>query len=128
MIQAIENNNSDMFYCGYTHLYIGGLRRRFSYPYFSGRILLEVINGSTKIHIGAMLVKRELVDQLGVRFTQGCLVGQDQEFIWNIVSKAKVHAFYGLKRATEYILKNKPADCDEQRLIHLLRKRVAYKL
>ncbi len=155
LINAIETNNVDMAYCGYCHLYSGGLKRRFSYSYFSGSIFDKVVNGSTIIHIGAVVINKELMDQLELRFTPGCLVGQDQEFIWKLVSQAKVqtvpkelmlyrirsgsaitakwdckkhiHAFYGFLRAANYIMEVKPAGFDE-RLRQMMFARVAYKL
>jgi len=156
LLEVIQRKDVDMAYCGYTHLYTGGLRRGFSYPYASGHILYEVVNGKTQIHIGAMVVKKKLIDQLGLRFTEGCLVGQDQEFIWKLVSKTAVqavpkelmiyrirsgsaitatwnwkkhiHAFYGFKRATDYILQETSQNYDQQQLGQVLHKRVAYKL
>lgn len=156
MIETIQTKNVDMAYCGYTHLYTSGLRRGFSYPYASGNVLFDVVNGKIQIHIGALVVKSELIAQLGLRFTEGCLVGQDQEFIWKLVSKATVeaipkelmiyrirsgsaitakwnwkkhiHAFYGFKRATEYILMEAHSNYNRQQLKQVLYERVAYKL
>lgn len=155
-LSAIQAANADMAYCGYTHLYSGGMRRKFSYPYASGRILFEVIQGKTQIHIGSILVKKALVDKLGLLFTEGCLVGQDQEFIWKLVPQAKVqavpqelmiyrirsdsvltakwtwqkhiHAFYGFKRAAEHILQNTPQVYNRQQVSQALSGRIAYKL
>lgn len=156
LMEAVKTKNVDMAYCGYTHLYTGGLRRGFSYPYTSGNVLFEVVNGKTQIHIGAIVVKKDLIDQLGLSFTEGCLVGQDQEFIWKLVSKATVqavpkelmiyrirsgsaitakwnwkkhiHGFYGFKRAVDYILQDVHLGYDQQQLSKVLYKRVAYKL
>ena len=156
LMEAIQTHDVDMAYCGYTHLYTGGLQRGFSYPYSSGSILLDVVNGKTQVHVGAIVVKKDLIEQLGLRFTEGCLVGQDQEFIWKLVSKATVqavpkelmvyrirsgsaitakwnwkkhiHAFYGFKRAVDYILLEKELGYDQQQLHQELHKRVAYKL
>lgn len=156
LLSTFQANDINMAYCGYTHLYANGLRRKFSYPYTSGNILLSVIQGGTQLHIGAIIVKKELINQFGLLFTEGCLVGQDQEFIWKLVSIATVqavskelmiyrirtgsaitakwnwqkhiHAFYGFKRAAEYILSHSHHSCDKEDLHHVLYKRVAYKL
>ncbi|MBP2656384.1 MAG: glycosyltransferase family 2 protein [Firmicutes bacterium] len=156
LLSAIETQRVDMAYCGYTHLYANGLRRKFSYPYASGHILLEVIQGKTQIHIGAMLVKKALLDQAGLQFTVGCLVGQDQEFIWKLVAwvkikavpqelmiyrirsgsavtakwnwKKHIHAWYGFKRAADYVLQHLPQYYDCQQLSQALHERIAYKL
>jgi glycosyltransferase involved in cell wall biosynthesis len=156
LLAMVQNNGTDMAYCGYTHLYSGGMRRKFSYPYLSGQILCDVIKGKTQIHIGAILVKKDLLDQLGLLFTEGCRVGQDQEFIWKLVAQLRVqavseelmiyrireqsavtskwkwqnhiHAYYGFKRAAAYILQNPPQGYDRQQLNKVLTERIAYKL
>jgi glycosyltransferase involved in cell wall biosynthesis len=156
LLDAVQTDDVDMAYCGYTHLYGSGVRRKFSYPYVSGHILLEVVQGKTQIHIGAILVKRNYYDQLGLLFTEGCRVGQDQEFIWKLVSRAKVqavphelmiyrirqkstvtskwkwqnhiHAIYGFKRAADYIFLNPPPAYERKQLNRVLKGRIAYKL
>lgn len=156
LITAINNNEADMSYCGYTHIYAGGMRRKFSYPYVSGLVLPDVINGKTQIHIGALLVYKSVVDQMGLLFTEGCLVGQDQEFIWKLVSKARVkavpkelmlyriragsaitarwnwkkhiHAYYGFKRAAEYILSQTDQCYEKAHIKQILYERIAFKL
>lgn len=156
LFNAFQDSNISMTYCGYTHLYANGLRRKFSYAYASGNILIPVVQGQTQVHIGAILVKKELIDHLGLLFTDGCLVGQDQEFIWKLVSFATVHAvakelliyriragsaitakwnwqkhihaFYGFKRATEYILEQSLQYHDKNQLQFILYTRVSYKL
>ena len=156
LLEAVQTADADVAYCGYTHLYTGGLQRKFSYPYVSGNILIEVVKGQTQIHIGALVVKKVLIDRLGLFFTEGCLVGEDQEFIWKLVAHGKVqavpkelmmyrirsgsaikakwnwekhiHGFYGFKRATEYILRETHIGYDQQQLSQVLYERVAYKL
>jgi UDP-glucose:(glucosyl)LPS beta-1,3-glucosyltransferase len=144
LINAKENYHVDMVYCGYSHLYTGGLKRGFSYPYSSGHILMEVINKKTHIHIGAILVDRSLVTEMDLWFTEGCLVAEDQEFIKKLVSRAKVHAvpkelmiyrirtdsavranwdwekhihgMHAFQRATEFILAQDNPNYDKQQL------------
>lgn len=156
LFNAFQVGNISMAYCGYTHLYANGLRRKFSYAYANGNILIPVVQGQTQVHIGAILVKKELIDHLGLLFTKGCLVGQDQEFIWKLVSFATVHAverelliyriragsaitakwnwqkhihaFYGFKRAAEYILAQHLPHYKKEQLTHILHMRIAYKL
>jgi glycosyltransferase involved in cell wall biosynthesis len=156
LLAAVQADDVDLAYCGYTHLYGGGARRKFSYPYVNGHILLDVVQGKTQIHIGAILVKKNYYDPLGLLFTEGCKVGQDQEFIWKLVSRATVqavprelmiyrirqkstvtaqwqwqnhiHAIYGFKRAAAYILQNPSPDYGRERLSRVLNERIAYKL
>lgn len=152
LISAIENTDADMAYCGYSHLYTSGIKRKFSYPYSAGHIILDVINGGTQIHIGTIMVKRSLINKLDLRFEEKCLIGEDQEFIWKLVSIAKVqavpkelmmyriragsaitakwdwkkhiHAYYAFKRAEKFILSHSP-DPELRRTINM---RIAYKL
>lgn len=156
LLDTIQTNQVDMVYCGYTHLYTNGLRRKFSYSYVSGRILHEIINGKTQVHIGAVLVKKEIIDQSGLLFTEGCRVGQDQEFIWKLASHVTIravpqelmiyrirsksavtskwkwqnhiHAIYGFRRAAEYILQQSLEDYDHQKIKQALHERIAFKL
>lgn len=156
LVAAIQVNQVDMAYCGYTHQYASGVRRKFSYPYVSGNILFEVVKGKTQIHIGAILVRKSLIDQMGLRFTEGCRVGQDQEFIWKLVSRAKIqdvpqelmiyrireksavtskwkwqnhiHAIYGFRRAAEYVLQHALQVYERQQLRRILNERIAYKI
>jgi len=156
LLSTFQNNDINMAYCGYTHLYANGFSRKFSYPYVDGNILLPVVQGNTQLHIGAILVKREVIDKLGLLFTDGCLVGQDQEFLWKLASAVTVqavpkelmiyrirngsaitskwnwqkhiHAIYGFKRAAEYILQHSGTTYDAENLQQILYRRVAYKL
>lgn len=156
LLSAIENMDADMAYCGYTHLYTNGIKRKFSYPYSSGHILLDVINGCTQIHIGALLVKRDLIDKISLRFEDTCLIGEDQEFIWKLALIAKVqavpkelmvyrirsgsaittkwdwkkhiHAHYAFKRASEFILSHADVYADKSLLRETINSRIAYKL
>lgn len=156
LLEPLLTGNMGMSYCGYTHLYSNGLRRKFSYSYTSGMILAAVVQGDTQLHIGAILVKKEVVDKFGLLFTEGCLVGQDQEFLWKLASlvtvqavprelmiyrirtgsaitakwnwQKHIHAIYGFKRAAEYILQHSGTTYDAENLQQILYQRVAYKL
>ncbi|TCL36080.1 glycosyl transferase family 2 [Anaerospora hongkongensis] len=156
LLSTFQDNNINMAYCGYTHLYASGFRRKFSYPYVNGNILLPVIQGETQVHIGAILVKKEVIDKIGLLFTDGCSVGEDQEFLWKLVSvvlvqnvskelmiyrirtgsaitakwnwQKHIQAFYGFERAMRYILSQPSNDCDKEYLSKVLHRRVAYKL
>ncbi|MPL68902.1 hypothetical protein SDC9_14635 [bioreactor metagenome] len=144
LIAAKEKSNADMVYCGYSHLYTSGLKRRFSYPYSNGHILMDVINKKTQIHIGAILVDRSFITQFNLSFTEGCLVAQDQEFIKKLVFWANVqavpkelmiyrirsgsavrakwnwekhiHGMHAFRRATDFILSQDNPHYDKQQL------------
>lgn len=156
LISAKGKYNVDMVYCGYSHLYTGGLKRGFSYPYSNGNILMDVINKKTQIHIGAILVDRSLITQRNLSFTEGCLVAQDQEFIKKLVYWAKVqavpkelmiyrirsgsavrakwnwkkhiHSMYAFRRATEFILAHDNPNYDKEKLAYELKTKNASNL
>ena len=90
MLAAKEKSAAAIVYCGYAHLYRCGLQRGFRHSYLSGDVLLASIKGKCPIHIGCTLVDKNLYDKHDLRFTDGCLIGQDREFILKLVSIAPV--------------------------------------
>lgn len=154
LLAAKQTAGTDMAYCGYLHLYNMGVKSKFSYPYVSGDILEAVIRGKTQVHIGCLLVEKQVIDQNAIRFTAGCLIGQDQEFIIKLVAVAAVqaiphelmqyrmrmgsainskwtwqkhiHAIWGLKRAAEVVLSKKVET--EPKLEKIFQQRIAYKV
>jgi glycosyltransferase involved in cell wall biosynthesis len=153
LLAAKVKSGADMAYCGYSHLYKGGLKRGFSYPYSNGYVLMDVINKKTHIHIGAILVDRSLIKQKNLTFTEGGLVAQDQEFIKKLVCWAKVqavpkdlmiyrirtdsairakwnwkkhiHGLYAFQRAMDYILAQELPQYDTQQLTYELQTKNA---
>lgn len=156
MIAAKEQDDVAMVYCGYSHLYAGGMKRKFTYPYVSGHILLDVINKKTQVHIGAILVDKSIIDSYNLHFTEGCLVAQDQEFIKNLVSLVKVkavpkelmiyrirtgsairakwnwqkhiHGVYAFRRSAKFILEQELVHYNKTQLAHDLAAREAFNL
>jgi len=156
LVTAIEKNEVDMVYCGYTHLYAFGLKRKFSYSYKSGDVLQAALDGKIQIHIGATLIKRILLDRHNIMFTDGCILGEDQEFILKLLAFAKVkavpeelmlyrirpnsaitskwkwekniHAIYGLRRVRDFIAQNLSGRSDFSDLVQSANRRIAYKL
>lgn len=156
LMSVKETSQADMVYCGYTHLYGGGVRRKFSYGYVSGSILLDVVCGKTQIHIGCILVEKALIDKIGIRFAEGCPIGEDQEFIIKLVSiatvqaihrelmlyririgssinsswnwKKHIHAILSLKRAKEFVISMLQETQHYDQVVHAFEQRIAYKL
>lgn len=156
MIAAKEKYHVPMVYCGYSHLYTGGIRRKFTYPYVNGHILHDVINKKTQIHIGAILVDKSVIDQHNLSFTEGCLVAQDQEFVKKLVSlvavravprelmiyrirtgsairakwdwKKHIHGVYAFRRSAKFILSQSLIHYDKQQLARDLAVREAFNL
>ena len=90
MLATKENAGLAMAYCGYTHLYNHGLQRGFGHPYANGDVLLAAIKGQCHIHIGCTHVDKAIYDIHNLRFTDGCLIGQDTELILKLISITKV--------------------------------------
>ncbi|CVK19946.1 glycosyltransferase family 2 protein [Sporomusa sphaeroides] len=156
LLAAKQAAGTAMAYCGYLHLYDVGLKSKFSYPYVSGDILEAVIRGKTQVHIGCLLVDKSVIEQNNIRFTEGCLIGQDQEFIIKLVAVAEVqavprelmqyriragsainsqwnwqkhiHAILGLKRAAAAVLVQKAGVDSVSQLENIFQQRIAYKV
>lgn len=156
MLSAKQAAKVDMVYCGYTHLYRKGITRKFSYRYLNGNILSGVISGKTQVHIGCILIDKEFLDRRGIRFTTGCPIGEDQEFIIRIATEATVesipeelmlyrirpgssitsnwnwekhlHAILSLKRARDYVLCKARVRQDNDEISREFQQRISYKL
>jgi len=156
LLAAVHEANVEMAYCGYSHLYSMGVNTKFSYPYVSGDILAAVIKGSTQVHIGCLLVEKAVIERYAIRFTEGCLIGQDQEFIIKLVAVVKVqavpkelmqyrirmgsainskwnwekhiHAIWGLKRAANVVLTQNTGTERATQLALLFERRISYKV
>jgi len=130
LLTAKQSSGVDLVYCGYSRLYHKGVKLGYNYAYADEDVFLAAITGKTQIHVGAILVDKKLLTAFGLTFTDGCLVGQDQEFIIKLVSVATarsvpkelliyrkragsairstwnwqkhIHALYGLKRAIDF--------------------------
>lgn len=92
LLQAKEQANAGMVYCGYERLYSNGLRRGYRYQYPSGRILCDALKGNVRILSGGFIVDKGLLDAHGIRFTEDCPIGEDQEVILKLLSLTKVQA------------------------------------
>lgn len=131
LVTAKEESGAQVSYCGYNHFYVNGYNRNYRYGYPHGDILIPAIKGEVRFHVGALLIEKQLLDQNNLKFTEGCLVGEDLEFMLKlaavatyravplnllmyrvrpnsaITSKWKwekhVHALKGLRRAAEFI-------------------------
>ncbi|MDU4961149.1 MAG: glycosyltransferase family 2 protein [Sporomusaceae bacterium] len=156
LLRTNRDADKAMVYCGYRHLYIMGFTTRFSYPYVSGDILVEVIQGRTQVHIGCLLVERAILDRYNIRFTAGCLMGEDQEFIIKLVAvvpvkavpqelmlyrirmgsainsrwdwQKRIHSIWALKRSAAVVLGQKAKSEEYGRLEEVFQQRISYKV
>ena len=154
LIAAKKKSAVNMVYCGYSRLYHKDVKLGYNYAYADKDILKAAITGKTQIHIGAILVERKLLTDYHLLFTDGCLVGQDQEFIIKLLSVATaqsvpkelliyrkragsairstwnwrkhIHAIYGLERAIQFAAGQMQKRSDET-LQQEMNFRLAYK-
>jgi len=127
LLAAKQSYGVNLVYCGYSRLYHKDLKLGYNYPYANENVFGAAITGKTQIHVGAILVDKKLLTAFDLAFTNGCLVGQDQEFIIKLAAVATarsvpkelliyrkragsaihstwnwqkhIHALYGLQRA-----------------------------
>ncbi len=104
LVSAKKVNHVDMTYSGYTSFYEDGRSKKFQFTYMDGDILIPYLKESTGMHIGSLLIEKSIVNTYNIRFTEGCPMGEDVEFIIKLLCVAKVCAireelmFYRLRR------------------------------
>lgn len=153
LIDAKELAKTGFVYCGYTHVYDRGFKRGFRHPYPEGDILLPVVAAKTHIQIGCTLTDKEIIDEHNIRFTDGCLIGQDHEFIIKVLAVTRaatvpqellnyrirggsaihakwqwqkhIHAVLGVRRSKEFVLKFKKMNPDQQIVKTIFEQRIA---
>lgn len=91
LVAAIERTEVDAVYCGFKTVYESG-RGPKSYPfkYLNGRILKETVQGISWLHVGALLIKRNVLELNNLQFSHGCSMGEDLEFIYKLLAVSKV--------------------------------------
>lgn len=132
LVAAKDKSRAQVGYCGYNHFYINGYNRNYRYGYPDGNILIEAINGEVRFHLGALLIDKKVLIDINLQFTEGCLIGQDLEFMLKLAAVASYksvsenllmyrvrpnsaikskwkwekhfHAVKGLRRAAEFII------------------------
>lgn len=140
-------------YCGYTHVYDRGFKRSFRHPYPEGDILLPVVAAKTHIQIGCTLTDKEIIDKHDIRFTDGCLIGQDHEFIIKLLAvttavavpqellnyrirggsaihakwqwQKHIHAILAVRRAKAFVLEIKNDSPERQKIKTIFEQRIA---
>jgi glycosyltransferase involved in cell wall biosynthesis len=132
LVAIKEQSGSQVGYCGYNHVYANGYQRNYRYAYPNGNILIPAIRGEVRFHIGAMLIDKNILIENNLNFTEGCLIGQDLEFMLKLAAiatfksipesllmyrvrpnsaisskwnwKKHFHAIKGVRRAAEFII------------------------
>lgn len=132
LVNVKEQSGAQVGYCGYNHLYMNGYNRNYRYGYPDGNILIAAINGEVRFHLGALLIDKKVLADNDLKFTEGCLIGQDLEFMLKLAAVATYksvsenllmyrvrpnsaikskwkwerhfHALKGVRRAAEFII------------------------
>jgi hypothetical protein len=71
-----------------------GYNRNYHYGYPDGNILIPAIRGEVRFHLGAMLIDKKVIDENKLQYTEGCLIGQDLEFMLKVAVVATFKAVY----------------------------------
>lgn len=132
LIEAKEKSGVQVSYSGYNHYYMNGYNRNYRYGYPDGNILIPAIKGEVRFHLGAMLIDKRVITENKIKYTEGCLIGQDLEFMLKLAAVASYksvsenllmyrvrpdsaikskwkwekhfHAIKGVRRAAEFII------------------------
>ncbi|MDD4599665.1 MAG: glycosyltransferase family 2 protein [Negativicutes bacterium] len=78
-------------FCGFSRLY-NNKRKKYKFQYMSGNILLANIKGIVWLHIGGVVIERDILTKYGISFAEGCSMGEDLEFIMKVLSVTKAQA------------------------------------
>ena len=153
LITAKELANTGFAYCGYTHVYDYGFKRGFRHPYPEGNILLPVVAAKTHIQIGCTLTDKDVIQKNGIHFTDGCLIGQDHEFLIKVLAltnavavpqellayrirtgsaihstwrwQKHIHAVLGVRRSKAFVLKFIKENSQRQKIKAVFEHRIA---
>lgn len=92
VVSAKETNDADLAYSGYKAFYEDGRSRAFKFQYMDGDILVSYLNEFVSMHIGSLVVDKSMLNEFNIRFTEGCAIGEDVEFIIKMLCVAKVYS------------------------------------
>lgn len=155
LLTAIQSSRADFSYCGYRHAY-GAFARNYRYQYADGDVLLKALQGKVRFQLGAVLIDRTFLMNSKIVFTEGCLIGQDLEFMLKLAGVAsvksvdknllmyrvrpqsaitsnwdwrkRIHAIYGYLRAADFISLNRKNDINWRVIKQELDKGIATKI
>lgn len=132
LVTAKEQSGAQVAYCGYCRFYTNGYKRPYRYGYPEGKVLIPAVKGEMRCQIGTMLIDKNVIRENNLKFTEGCLVGQDLEFMLKVAAVATyksvpqnllmyrvrpnsavtakwnwekhIHVLNGVRRASEFII------------------------
>ena len=86
MVDAIVLTKEKLAICGFKRLYPNGSYSGHDKQYLEGAIFLSAIQDKLAIHIGSLLVSKKLLDRFSIRFTEKCMISEDVELIYKILT------------------------------------------
>ncbi len=71
---------------------MNGYNWNYRYGYPDGNIIISAIKGEVRFQLGALLIDKKVLDENNLKFTEGCLIGQDLEFMLKLAAVATFKA------------------------------------
>jgi UDP-glucose:(glucosyl)LPS beta-1,3-glucosyltransferase len=90
MVNAISSTQRKIAVCGFNRLYPNGSITNYDKQYFEGNIFLLALQNQLAIHIGSILVSKELIEQFSLQFTEDCMISEDVEFMYKLLAVTEV--------------------------------------
>jgi glycosyltransferase involved in cell wall biosynthesis len=85
MVHAIAMKQRALAVCGFNRLHPNGSFSRYDKQYIEDTILLANLQNQMAIHIGSIVVSKELIEQFSIRFTENCMISEDVEFMYKLL-------------------------------------------
>jgi glycosyltransferase involved in cell wall biosynthesis len=82
-------NDADLVYCGYELLSTDGKYKQRKNVFANGWMLPKYLQGISYIWTGSFIVDKKLLDNNHIDFTDGCVMGEDVEFMTKILTMAQ---------------------------------------
>lgn len=92
VVAAKTTQKSAMVFSGYKNFYQDGHLEKLNFSYMTGNLLVPYLKSLVGLHIGSILVDRAFLIEKGIRFTDGCKMGEDVEFISKILCFTEAYA------------------------------------
>lgn len=84
---------ADLVCCGYERFSDYKINTAVHIPHYNGWILPQIVKKNYldgNLHICSLMINKELLIKKNIRFTEGCCIGEDTEFIIKVLMAAQV--------------------------------------
>lgn len=86
MYNYIHSVSGDLFYCGYYYRTQGTITGKVPENFETiGDPLVYVLKGEMLASISSLCIRRSFLQEIGLRFSQGCSYGEDMEFFYKLL-------------------------------------------